>query len=146
MRTLSNSSLLKRLSTVCPHDPESRFSCSRHSAVCMRPSTTMHSDVAHRSFLSMTVSLFEKWSKPSARSRAMVLKLSNDGVYDAPWVKWASNDRFCCWQDKCFVSLASTIACGQASSSYREMAALLADMTFPSKMSDTTYSPLGVTA
>ncbi len=112
----------------------------------MRPSTTTHSDVAHPSLLTMTVSLFEKWSKPSPRSRAMVLTLSIDCVYDAPWVKWASNDRFCCWQDKCFVSLASTIACGQGSSSYREIAALMSPaMTFLSKMSDTTYGPLRVT-
>src|SRR6266849_863385 len=47
--------------------------------------------------------------------------------------KWASNDRFCCWQDKCFVSLASTIVCGQGSSSFREMAALMSPaMTFES--------------
>jgi hypothetical protein len=38
-------------------------------------------------------------------------------------------------------SLASTIACGQASSSYRKMAALMSPaMTFLSRISDTTYS------
>ena len=42
----------------------------------------------------MTVSLLEKWSEPSPRSRAMALTLAIVCVYDTRWVKWASNDRF----------------------------------------------------
>jgi hypothetical protein len=53
----------------------------------MQPSTTTHSDVAHPSLLTRTVGLFEKWSKPSPRSRAMALTPSIDCVQDTPWVQ-----------------------------------------------------------
>lgn len=44
--------------------------------------------MVHPFLPTMTVSLFEKWSKPSPRSRAMGLTLSIDCLYDTPGVKW----------------------------------------------------------
>ena len=107
----------------------------------------MHCDADQPSLLTMVVFYMEKWNNPTASRPVMVLTPSIDCVYDTPRVKWASSDRFCCWQEKCSVSLASTMACGQAPLNYREMAALMSSaMTFLSKVSDTTYGLLRVTA
>jgi hypothetical protein len=62
----------------------------------------------------------------------MVLMLNIDCMYDTPWVKLASNDRFCYWQEKSFVSGVGTVPD--------------VTMTFLSNMSDTTYVPLRVAA
>jgi hypothetical protein len=43
-----------------------------------------------------------------------VLTLKIDCVYDIPAGKWAYIRRSSGWQDKCFVSVASTISCGMA--------------------------------
>ena len=81
----------------------------------------------------MTVSLFEKWSKLSPRSRAMVQTQVLSAFYDTH-AKGHPTKRFGCRQYQCFVSPAGTIDCGQASSSYGEMAALVsAVMTCLSK-------------